>query len=282
MCLFICFACAPAVAADNVQRVSTSFTYSAPATLSIGSVQAGNMDTLRTDLRYSWLHKTSDEYSLGLGLGWERLGFGLPGGVPLPNTVQSLSLNFENNWKFAERWALRFSARPGIYSDMEEIGSRDFNMPMLVGLSYSPRADLSWVAAFNVDARRDLPVVGGLGVRWQFAEAWTLSLLLPKPTLEYQACSKATVFVGGELTGGAWRVSENLGTRTGSPAVNDQMVSYREIRAGAGVRTKVGERLNVILEGGWVIDRRFVYDKANLLFNGKGAPYVSLSVDARF
>jgi hypothetical protein len=44
----------------------------------------------------------------------------------------------------------------------------------------------------------------------------------------------------------------------------------------------VGERLHLTLEGGWVVDRRFVYEKANLLLNGGGAPYVGLSMNARF
>jgi hypothetical protein len=271
-----------AQASELQHQFTTGFSYSAPADLSIGSVTAGKMDAFHTDVSYLLRFKESDTYAWGLGFGWERAGFGLPAGVPLPNTVNALTLNFQNEWRFAEQWSLRVDARPGLFSDLEDINGGDFNAPVTVGIAYAQSKTLTWVAAINADFRRDIPIIGGIGVRWNFAPDWTLSLLLPKPTIEYQVCPEAAVFAGGELMGGAYRVGEDLGTRTGQPLVNDEIVSYREIRVGAGVRAKLGKNLTATVEGGWVIDRRFTYDEANLLINGDGAAYFGLSLNARF
>lgn len=269
-------------ATELKHQFSTGISYSTPSDLHIGSVNAGKVDAFHTDVSYLLNIKTSDTYAWGVGFGWERAGFGLPAAVPLPNTVNALTLNFQNEWRFADQWSLRVDARPGLFSDLEDINGGDFNAPLTVGIAYAQSKTLMWVAAVNADFRRDIPVIGGIGVRWNFAEDWTLSLLLPKPTIEYQVCPEAVVYAGGELMGGAYRVGENLGTRTGTPQVNDEIVSYREIRVGAGVRTKLGGNISATVEGGWVIDRRFTYDKVDLMLNGDGAAYFGVSMNARF
>lgn len=269
-------------AADTSHQFSTGFSYSAPADLNIGTVNAGEMDAFHTDVSYLMRFKTSETYAWGAGFGWERSGFGLPAGVPLPNTVNALTLNFQNDWKFADKWNLRLDVRPGLFSDLEDINGDDFNAPLLIGISYRQSETLTWVAAMSIDAQRDIPIIGGLGVRWQFAEDWTLSLLLPKPTIDYQLNDATTLYVGGELMGGAYRVAEDFGNRTGNPALNNEVVSYREIRAGAGVRARLGQNFTATLEGGWVIDRRFTFEDADLQLNGDGAAYFGLSLTARF
>lgn len=269
--------------ATEVQhQFSTGFSYSAPADLSIGTVNTGEMDAFHSDFSYLLRFKTSDTYAWGAGFAWERSGFGLPAGVPLPNTVNALTLKFQNDWQFADQWNLRIDVRPGLFSDLQDIDGGDFNAPLTIGLAYAQSKTLMWVAAANVDLQRDIPIIGGLGVRWQFAEDWTLSLLLPKPTLEYQVSPAATVYVGGELMGGAYRVAEDLGTRTGRPNLNDEIVSYREIRVGGGVRARLGQSVTANVEGGWVVDRRFTYEDADLQLNGDGALYFGLSLNARF
>ncbi|HEY1172818.1 MAG TPA: DUF6268 family outer membrane beta-barrel protein [Verrucomicrobiae bacterium] len=263
-------------------QFSTGFSYSAPADLNIGDVNAGEMDAFHTDLSYLLRFPTSDSYAWGVGFGWERSGFGLPAGVPLPNTVNALTLNFQNDWKFADKWNLRIDVRPGLFSDLEDIDGGDVNVPLTVGVSYQQSATLMWVAALNVDYLRDIPVIGGVGVRWQFAQDWTLSLILPKPALEYQLNPQTTLFAGAELMGGAYRVAEDFGDRTGRPNLNDEIVSYREIRVGGGVRARLGKGFSVAAEAGWVVDRRFVFEDADLQLNGDGALYFGLTLNARF
>ena len=268
--------------AEISQLVTSTASYSGPARVSAGTARLGDADAFSTSLRYSWQNRASDEYGWSVGLWWERFGFGVTAGTPIPNTVQTLALELGNNWEFADRWSLRTSLRPGLQSDFDDISASDLNATALFALAYVQSTNLTWIAAVTVDPRRDIPAIGGLGVRWRFAENWTLSAVLPKPTVEYQLGSGWTTYAGGELVGGAWRVGESFGTRTGRPALNDQTITFREIRVGAGLSKLWTQNITVGIEAGWVIDRRFVYGKANLQLNGDGAPYVGITLSGRF
>ena len=268
--------------AEISQLVTTTASYSGPARVSAGTARLGDTDTFSTSMLYSWQQRASDKYSWSVGLRWERFGFGVSAGAPIPNTVQTLAVDLGNNWEFADRWTLRTSLRPGLQSDFEDISTSDLNATALLALSYVQSTNLTWIAAVTVDPRRDLPVIGGLGLRWRISEDWTLSAVLPKPAVEYQLGSGWTAYAGGELVGGAWRVSETFGTRSGKPALNDQTVTFREIRAGVGLSRRWTQQLTAGIEAGWVVDRRFVYDKANLQLNGDGAPYLGLTFTGRF
>lgn len=264
------------------QLATTTASYSGPARISAGTARLGDVDAFSTSLRYIWQKRASDEYGWSVGLWWERFGFGVPVGSPVPNTVQTLALDLGNSWQFADRWTLRTSLRPGLQSDFEDISATDLNATALLALAFIQSTNLTWIAAVTVDPRRDLPVIGGLGVRWRIAEDWTLSAVLPKPTLEYQLGAGWTAYAGGELVGGAWRVGDSFGTRTGRPALNDQTVTFREIRVGAGLDRRWAKQLAAGIEVGWMMDRRFVYNKANLQLNGDGAPYVGVTFTGGF
>ena len=271
-----------ATGAEINNQITTAVSYSSPANVSAGTVRLGDTDAFSTSFIYSWQKRASDEYSWSMGLRWERFGFGVPAGAPIPNTVQMLAFDLANNWQFSDRWALRSSLTPGLQSDFDDVSTSDLNATAFFGLSYAQSTNLTWIAGVSVDPRRDIPAIGGLGLRWRFAERWTLSAVLPKPAVEYEIGFGSKVYVGGELVGGSWRVGESFGTRIGRPDLNDQTVTYREIRVGAGLSRRWSQRISTGIEAGWVIDRRFVYDKANLQLNGDGAPFVGITFTGRF
>lgn len=247
-----------------------------------GDRELGDLNTLHNRLGYLGTVVSEGTQDLLVGVDWQRFSFGLPEGSPLPNTLQSAALKVGTNWRFAESWAMRLEADPGFYSDFRDISWDDFNAPFAFRVSYQSSPSLLWVVGLSVDLRSDLPVVGGLGVRWNFAEQWTLNLIMPRPRIEYAATENLTLFAGGELKSGAYRVADDFGRAVGMPDLDNQVVDYRELRVGAGARYRFCPHFSAVLEGGWLIDRRFEYDDADLLLNGDGAPYLLLSVGGRF
>ncbi len=212
----------------------------------------------------------------------KRWGFGLAPGLQVPNTLQGVSLVFGNRWKFADRWALAVSARPGLYSDFEDISGDDFSVPVTVLFSYdlNPKLQLLFGAGFQ--SGRDIPVIPAIGALWRPDDKWTVSIILPRPGVTYAFDDKLSLFAGGELTGGAYTVGDNFGTRVGDASLNGERLTYREIRAGVGVRYDFSKALRLEVEGGWVIDRRFVYDDRKLQFDGAVAPYVGLGLSGSY
>jgi len=271
-------------AAERRNSLSTSaeFGISGSGGLSQGTVELGETESLFTRLRIMDTIPVNPSYSWRIGGEWERIGFGLPSGVPLPNTVQSLELKLGNSWRLNRRSLVQFDASPGIYSDFEDVGIGDFNIPISARYIFIQSTNVQWVVAAIGDPKNEIPVVGGVGLRWMFATDWTLDLILPRPQIRYAARENLTLHAGGGLKGGAYRVGENFGTRVGRPELNDEDMTYREIRVGGGFNWKVTPKISALFDGGWVIDRRFSFKDARLQLNGKGAPYFQLAVNANF
>lgn len=274
------------------------FSHSLDAPISRGDRELGDLNTMVSGFRYLRTLALDGEaapagplgetpgpgsaWSLRLGMDWQRFDFSLPDGAPMPDMLQSLALKVGVNWQFAEKWAALLEADPGLYSDFEDIGWSDVNVPVGMRFTYSPNRSLTWVFGLRYDAYNELPVLPGLGVRWRMDDHWTLSLMMPRPRLEYAWTDRLMLFAGGEFKGGGYRVAEDFGRRRGEPQLDDEQVTYREIRVGGGLRYRLARLLRLTVEGGWAVDRRFVFDDADLQFNGDGAPYIQIGLGGSY
>ncbi len=261
---------------------SARFGYSAPADISRGTANLGEMDAVEVGLRYTARIRVSDTYAYNVGVDYERWGFSKAPGLAVPNTLQGVSLVLGNRWKFADKWTLALSARPGLYSDFDDISGDDFSVPVTVFFSYDLNPRWQFLFGVNFQSGRDIPVLPAIGAVWKPTEQWTISITLPRPNVTYAFDDKLAIFAGGELTGGAYTVGDKFGTRLGDPTLDGELLTYREIRAGAGVRYDVSKKLRLEMEGGWVIDRRFIYHDRDLQFNGDGAPYVRIGLSGSY
>lgn len=226
--------------------------------------------------------RASDRLTWGGGPIWQGLWLDASEAAPLPESAQALALRLSGQWVPAERWSVQADVRPGVYSDWEDLSGRDFNAPALIAGSYQINSNLVVLAGVNINLWSQLATIGGPGVWWKFADAWTLNLVLPKPTLEYAPVRPLKLFVGGEIRGGAYRVGEDFGRQHGRPGLDGDKFAYRELRAGGGVEYRLGPHWRLILEGGYAFDREFEFREADWAFRAEGAPYGQLGVRATF
>ncbi len=261
---------------------SLEFSHSTDAALNRGNTVLGDLDASWLRAGYSVRFDTSPSYSWSVGLQWDHARFDAPAGAPVPEDIYGLSVRLISNWRVNERWFVRSDLRPGLYTDFEDISGGDFNVPVTVAVGYEVNPDLQVLFAVNVDLRREFPVVGGPGVIWRFADGWRLSLLIPRPQIEFTASETVTLFAGGELRATAVRVAEDFGTGVGNPLLNDDQVTYRELRVGGGLRWDLNRLFRLTVEGGYALDRRFEFDRGNLLLNGDGAPYFTVGLSGSY
>jgi len=261
---------------------SLEFSHSTDAALNRGNTVLGDLDASWLRAGYSVRFDTSPSYSWSVGLQWDHARFDAPAGAPVPEDIYGLSVRLISNWRLNERWFVRSDLRPGLYTDFEDISGGDFNVPVTVAVGYEVNPDLQVLFAVNVDLRREFPVVGGPGVIWRFADGWRLSLLIPRPQIEFTASESVTLFAGGELRATAVRVAEDFGTAVGNPVLNDDQVTYRELRVGGGLRWDLNRLFRLTVEGGYALDRRFEFDRGNVLLNGDGAPYFTVGVSGSY
>lgn len=272
----------PETPAPERARYNVEFSYVSEGRLRRGTQSLGDMDTLQYGFNYVRVNPINESWDWQAGVNWRRFDFGGSETAEAPNSLQSLSLQLGTRKQFAENWSWQFGIAPGLYSDFEDISADDINAPAVLFFTYKQRPTLSWVFGLRGDFYSDVPVLPAAGMRWRFAEDWTLDLILPRPRIEYAPTEQVTIFAGGELKGGGFRIAEDYGRAHGRPELNNDKVSYREIRVGGGLRYAMARWLAATLEGGWAVDRRFDFDDGDLLLNGDGAPYVQISISGSY
>lgn len=269
--------------ADISHECNLDYSYSAKATLRQGSRDVGQLDSQDMHARYVLSYPLADGDFLRLGANYEQFSFGVPTNVPLPNTLRSVAPVIGADIELSDSWLLRVEMEPGIYSDFEDISIDDVNIPTVIGASYLVDKDLQWFFGISIDPRRSfLPVMPGVGVRWKFEDQWTLFFVLPNPQIQYEINKDLMAYIGASIRGGNYQVSQGFGTDHGRTDLDNDNVEYREIRTGLGAKWKAIKGMEIGVEGGWMIDRRFTYDQEDLTFHTAGAPYGQISISAAF
>lgn len=259
-----------------------SVNYTFPAAVHADGARIGQLDTVEYRATYLASVKPSAHFHWLLGADWQRLEAGVPAGAPLPDTVQSAAAVIGFDWFFRDGWRARLEVLPGVYSDFRDASGDDLNAPFNVEVSYAIGPRLLIGGQLNVNARRESPVLGAVGVRWRFAEDWLLSLWFPRPRLEYFATEHVTLFAGAHLVGGTFVVAEDFGQRHGRAALDGQPVDFQEVRVGGGIRFTIQSRFALEIGGGWTLDRRYDFHERNLELESGNAPYVQLGLGLQF
>ncbi len=219
---------------------------------------------------------------LRLGAEWERFSFGFPDSAPLPDTLQAVSLVLGLDTQLSDSILLRFQAQPGFYGT-DNFESQDVNIPFVVGGTYIYSPNLQLVLGIGVDIERKYPVLPGGGVRWKIARQWVLDAVLPTPRLEFQLNKDLMLYAGGTIKETNFRVDDHFGSARGIPRLNQAVLTYGEIRTGAGAAWRVSSVMTLSAEAGYQPYRDFDFYRADVRYHQDGgAPYGTISVRGEF
>lgn len=241
------------------------------------------LDEIATSARVVTARAIGGNY-LRLGLEWERYSFGLDRDSPLPNTLQSLKLVLGLDTRFGNSIIARFEIQPGFYgATFDHVSSGDFNVPFTAGGTYLFSPDFQLILGVSVDLNRKYPVLPAAGFRWKFAPHFVASAILPAPRLEYEVTRDLTVYAGAEIKGGSYRVDRDYGQRTGDPSLDRAVLTFSEVRTGAGLTWKVSPTMTLTGEGGAQVQREFDFFRTSARYHSDGlAPYGMLSLHGTF
>ncbi len=266
---------------DNPVEWRSEVTFTGSSDLQEGTIKHGDLrhHSFRLDGVRSMSLGNDAKYLIGGS--WRRFEFS-DSSAPIPKSVDAVTLKLGYSRPLNRQWTFLAEVDPGLYSDFKDISGEDFNAPVGFRAAYAVSRELQWLFGVNVDFRSSNPVIGGFGVRWQFARDWTLAFIIPEPRVEYALSPTVRLTAGASLRGGTFRVAEDFGRRRGRSELDNQDIDFREITAGLGARWELKKGLTVSATAGWMIDRRFEFDDRNLLLNGDGAPLLRLSVIGTF
>ena len=263
-------------------EVSSDASYVAGSQTKAGDVKFGRFTEVANSFQAVASTHLTEGVILRMGGAWDRYSFGTPANSPLPNTLQSGSAVMGVDFQVASEWLVRFEVQPGVYSDFADITFDDVNVPATFGASYLYDKDLQIFFGLSVDPRRQYPVLPGAGIRWQFADRWTLNAILPRPRLEWAMSETLTLTAGATLKGGSYRLADNFGDTHSRPGMNEVTVDFSEVRACLGAAWKPHPAVEVTVEGGYMVWRTFDAWARNVSFRGDPAPYGGISVTAGF
>jgi hypothetical protein len=279
----LCLAAASTLSAGEFsQDIDASYNASAGANTNLGNSRNGDISEQNTHFQYVLSYAVPARPVVRVGLGYDRFDFGVPGGAPVPNSLQSLNLAAGVDLQISDL-LIRLEAQPGLYGDLRDISTRDFNVPVLVGLSWLVSKDLQWIAGISINANRKYPVLGGIGVRWKISDRWLLNFVPPNPRLEFKATDDLTLFAGGHIIATTFRVNGDFGSSIGNPRFNNAVVDLTEVRTGAGVAWKISPLAILDMELGCMAYRDFNYSRIGENFETKsGSLYGQIGLLLRF
>jgi opacity protein-like surface antigen len=237
---------------------------------------------LNSAIKYVASLQVSRDLLLRFGAEWQSFSFPAPRPSVAPYSLQQANVIIGVDYQLAEQWLMRTELQPGLYGDLNRLDGRRFGAPLMLGFVYLVDADLQWMIGLRVDYRSQYPVFPAAGVRWKFADLWTLNLMLPNPRLEYDVNSKLQTYLGAAILAGTYVVADHYGDDRNLPQLNHATLEYTELRLGPGLSWKVRPNLTLDAEAGYVVYRSWDFFEQHINPTGHVVPYLQLGLHAHF
>ncbi|MDR2463735.1 MAG: DUF6268 family outer membrane beta-barrel protein [Verrucomicrobiales bacterium] len=275
---------------DISHELNWSYSYVNGSDIHRGPTSYGSLGESHMDFSYVAGIPIHRNWQLRAGLAYERYDFGSLSGSLLPNTLGAAALVLGVDVNLSEKWIMRVETRPGVYGDFKNIAEGQVNVPVIIGGTYLVSADLQFFLGAQINPHfgtgiyhwDDSPVMPGAGLRWHFADQWTLMLMLPDPEVRCDVLDNLQLYVGARIRGGSYRMGGNFGKASGRGELSNANLSYREIRAAVGARYNLMPGVTLEIEGGSAVTRQFYYSGADMQFHTDPAGYGQIQLKAQF
>ena len=254
--------------------------------INTGPTNYGKISEINSLASFILSAQVQDKILLRLGVEWQWFSFDPhEATAPVPDSVQGLDLAIGADLQVSPAILLRIEAHPGFYGQGGNLSWRDFNVPFEMAGTYFVSSDLQLIGGVYVDVNNNVPVFPVAGVRWKVSDKWVIEGIAPRPQLQYQLSDSVTLYAGADLRQATFRMDDQFGQQHGgNPKLNDAILEYFEIRAGAGLTWKVTKYVNLDVEGGGAPYRSFYYPRATgyTVKSEDLVPYLRVGLSAKF
>ena len=198
---------------------------------------------------YYW---RTDAGEIDLTGAYDLWSFDGNGGIDLPDRAAALRLNTAfllRNWDGS---ALRVTAMPGLYSDLEDISFEDFGLPIEVAGIQAFNPQMSGLIGVAIYPGFDRAFDPRFGIRYAPAESMRIDLMYPESRVTFRP--DALEFFGGLRHDAVneFRLEEDDPRRR---------FALRETRAYLGAAWPLGDVLRMSAEVGYALNREVDFDK---------------------
>lgn len=177
-------------------------------------------------------------------------------GLRLPNQVVEISADAAWAVRTMRGTSFQTRIRPGVYSDLEELGADALYVPFSLAVIQSFVPDMSGIAGVEVRTGFDRTFIPLIGIAWQPAETFRLEAGVPESRLEWFVDPFWSVYTGFEWLNSSYRLREESG-------LNRRQITLEDYRAYAGLSYALSHDVRLSCEMGAVFDRSVKFERTS-------------------
>jgi hypothetical protein len=240
----------------------------------------GSGDSLYDDFSYDHRFLITGKWYLRAGVEYERFDFGNSDNG-LPNHLQAIYGHLAYEYIVKDHAGAGIEIEPGVYFENRITGDA-FDIPGKVFVTFPLKKDKIFAVIGVGWGIYQHPVVApGGGIIWLFSDQLRLEGVFPKPALVYQPNDDWQFRLLGDLFFQSYRTDDVI-TPEKKLQLHNAVVEYSEIRAGAQVKYSGFKPFAIIAGAGCTLLRDFDFFRADQSKRTEPAPYVRLSIEAKF
>jgi hypothetical protein len=240
----------------------------------------GDQYAIGNSFSYGHRFLLSGHLYLHLGVSYDRFDFGSTG-APVPDHLQGAAGTIGIDYMHGNDVGAFIQVKPGFYTE-NDFDSASFDAPITLGRIFVLQPDKLYVfvGANASFLRGQFPVIPLAGLIWMPNEKWKVLGILPEPRVIYSPCNKLDFWVGGQLTGGSFRTDRD---DTIVPnKLSGAQVDYSDYRVGGGFIYSPCDAITIDIGGGYSIQRKFDFYRADIDYKTDPAPYLRIEFKAKF
>jgi hypothetical protein len=240
----------------------------------------GDQYEIQNSFLYGHRFFLSGHLYLHLGVAYDRFDFGATS-APVPEHLQSVAGVIAIDYMHNNDLGAFIEVKPGFYTE-DDFDSSSFDAPITLGRIFVLQPDKLYVfvGANASFLRGRFPVIPLAGLIWVPNEQWKIMAILPEPRIIYSPCNKLDLWVGGQLTGGSFRTGRD--DAIVPHKLSGAQVDYSDYRVGGGFIYSPCDAISIDLGGGYSLQRRFDFHRADMTYKTDAAPYLRIEFKAKF
>lgn len=177
-------------------------------------------------------------------------------GLQLPDQLVALAVDTRWTWRYVNGSALQVRAAPGIYSDIEELAFRSFNMPFSVAGIKTFNPEFSAIVGMELRPAFERFFMPIAGVVWSPADWLRVEATVPEAKAICHVNSLLSAYVGW-----AWEsISYNIREKGD---YDRERIAFETYRTSLGVSYVVSRDLRVVGELGTLTERSVKFKRVS-------------------
>lgn len=238
--------------------------------------QSGGVELIEAGAEYSHELKAFGKLPVKFSLRDNYIGIENSTTVNLPSHLVGLSTDIESTFPYfgLENIYIRVGISPSFYADSYDFESSNFRIPIRSYLIYKPDDKWTFIGGIGVYPDYAKALVPIFGFIYKPDDKWTFNLIPKNPGITYALSERISLFAEAGADFKEFEVEkENL---------DNVILSYRQINAGAGIRYKLNNFLNASLSSGAVFNRSIKYEDSLGKVSIKDGFYLESRIQSRF